>query len=335
MEQPMKNIIIYLIILFCGIAMPATGETTQAPRLIGGHTSVTWLIYAVSPDALCAWNNPNVGRALQMQKLFVKKEVLERAAVGSREMGGMNVESLLLQKPTAIILADFVKQEIMSERMAKNAGVEVVKLNFERFEDYPKSIREIGRVAYVSKRADHLARFVENIMLDLKKRVGSIPENKRMKVYYASSPNGMETAAGNTVHDHVISYAGGINAFPPKSALNKIRFKVTFEQVLEYNPDVVIINDREFATKITTLPGWKNLRAVKAGKVYTIPDAPVSWMDRPVSMFQLMGSWWLASKLYPDKFPEGYKPMAEKFFQELLQTKLDAARWKMIDPEGV
>lgn len=327
--------IIFLIVLFCSVVMPIENKAAPIPRLIGGHISVTWLIYAVSPEALCAWNNPNVGRALQMQKLFVKKEVLEKESVGSRTMGGMNVESLLIQKPTAIILADFVRQEIMSEKMSKNAEIEVVNIKFERFEDYPESIREIGRVAQAQKRAAHLANFVENMLLDLKKRVGSIPDGKRLKVYYASSPNGLETAAGNTVHDHVISYAGGQNAFPPGSALNKVRFKVTFEQVLEYNPDVVIINDLEFAAKIHTLPGWKTLRAVKSGKVYIIPDAPVSWMDRPVSMFQLMGSWWLASKLYPERFPEGYKPMTEKFFQEFLQVKLDAEKWKMINTEGL
>jgi iron complex transport system substrate-binding protein len=131
----------------------------------------------------------------------------------------------------------------------------------------------------------------------------------------------------------VIHYAGGINAFPPGAALNKVRFKVTFEHVLEYNPDVVIINDRTFAAKVRTLPGWKCLRAVRTGRVYIIPDAPVSWMDRPVSMFQLMGSWWLASKLYPERFPEGYKPMAEKFFREFLQVELNATKWKLIDPE--
>jgi iron complex transport system substrate-binding protein len=330
----MKKIIL-LTVLICILALPIEIRTAPAARLIGGHVSVTWLIYAVSQDALCAWNNVNTGRALQMQKLFVKKEVLAREAVGSREMGGINVESLLLQKPTAIILADFVKQEIMNESMLKNAGIELVNIKFERFEDYPESIRKIGRVAQAPARAAHLADFVENMLLNLKNRVGSIPENKRVKVYYASSPNGGETAAGNTVHDHVITYAGGRNAFPPGSALNKVRFKVTFEQVLEYDPDVVIINDREFAAKIRTLPGWKSLRAVRTGKVYVIPDAPVSWMDRPVSMYQLMGAWWLASKLYPDRFPEGYKPMAETFFQEFLQIKLDAEKWKMIAPEGL
>jgi iron complex transport system substrate-binding protein len=335
MEKAMKKIIIAGVLCFIFTIPIENKAEVPNPRLIGGHASVTWLTYAVSPEALCAWNNPNVGQALQMQKLFVKKEVLEKKAVGSREMGGINVESWLLLKPTAIILADYVTQDIMSDKMLKNSGIEVIKINFEKLEDYPKSIIEIGRVAYASERAAHLAKFADNMAKELKKRVGSIPESKRLKVFYSSSPNGGETAAGNNVHDHVISYAGGINAFPPGSALNKVRFKVTFEQILEYDPDVVIINDREFAAKIRKQHGWKNLRAVKAGRVYMIPDVPVSWMDRPVSMFQLMGSWWLASKLYPDKFPEGYKPMAEKFFQEFLQVKLDAQRWKMIDTEGL
>jgi len=322
--------------LLAGSTFAAAPPTDpRPPRLIGGHMSVSWLIYAVAPDTLCAWNNANVGRALEMQKLFVRPDVLAKEVVGSRTMGGMNTESLLLQKPTAIILADFVRREIMSPSLLKNANIEVINLKFGKLEDYPDSLRAIGQAAHAPERANRLAKFVENLLSDLHQRVGSIPDKQRVKVYYASSPNGMETAAGNTVHDYVISYAGGVNVFPPGSALNKVRFKVTMEQILEYNPDVIIVNDREFAGKIRSLPGWSHLPAVKNGKVYLIPDAPVSWMDRPVSMFQLLGAWWLATKLYPEKFPEGYRPMTEKFFANMLQVKLDAEKWRMIatDPQ--
>ena len=330
----MKKVIAW-IVLSCAVAVPAVSHAAPAPRVIGGHFSVSWLIYAVAPGSLIAWNNLTVGRGLEMQKLFVKQEVLSKEAVGSRTMGGMNVENLLVLKPTAIILADFVTQDIMSENLARHAGIDVVNIKFERFEDYAESIRQVGRATQAPERAAHLIDFVQKMLADLNGRVGSIPEAKRLKVFYASSPSGLETAAGNTVHDHVITYAGGRNAFPPGSALNKVRFKVTFEQLLEYDPDVVIVNDRTFAAKaLNALPGWKGLRAVRAGRVYVIPDAPVSWMDQPVSMFQLMGAWWLASKLYPEQFPEGYRPMAERFFEELLQVKLDAKRWKAIEPEG-
>jgi iron complex transport system substrate-binding protein len=327
----MKRVLLFFILLCIVITAPS-GTAASVPRLIGGHFSVSWLIYAVAPDSLIAWNNMTTGRALEFEKLFVRKDMLTKEAVGSRTMGGMNPESLLLLKPTAVVLADFVTTDIMSDSLAKKAGIEISQIKFERFEDYADSIREIGRLAQAQTRAAHLTEFVQSMLADLHKRVGSIPESKRLKVFYASSPSGLETATGNTVHDHVITYAGGRNAFPAGSALNKVRFKVTFEQILEYDPDVVIINDRAFAEKnIKTLPGWQTLRAVKAGRVYVVPDAPVSWLDQPVSMFQLAGAWWLAAKLYPEQFPEGYRPMIERFFDEFLQVKMDAQRWKAIE----
>jgi len=314
-------------------AAPADGQK-KTPRLIGGHPSVAWLIYIVAPQTLCTWNDPRTGRSLEIQNQFISKEVRDLPEIGSRTMGGMNTESMLTQKPTAIITADFVRREVMSDSLAKNAGIKIVNLNFDQFECYPDGIRTIGELAGTPERGEHLAAFFTEMLKELKNRVDSIPEEKRLKVYYAGGINGLETAAGNNVHDHIISYAGGKNAFPPHSALNKVRFKVSLEQLLEYDPDVIIISAREVADGFKEKPGWKTLRAVKNNRVYLVPDAPVSWIDRPVTVFQLMGAWWLASKLYPDKFPEGYRPMAERFFKECLQVTLDELKWKLIDTDG-
>jgi len=316
-----------ILAALCGLA-----ETK--PRLIGGHQSVSWLIYAVSPDALCTWNDPRAGRSKDMEELFVRKETRSLPEVGSHKHGSMNTEGLLIMHPTAIIIADFTRRKVMSDSLMKNANVEVAHIEFDKFDQYPSSIRTIGRLAKAPERAEKLAKFVEHLNSELNARVGSIPKEKRVRVYYAASPNGLETAAGNTVHDHIISYAGGINVFPPKSALNRPRFKISFEQLVEYEPDVIIVYDREFAVGIKEKAGWKNLRAVKNGKIYLVPSAPVSWIDRPVSMFQLMGAWWLATKLYPEKFPEGYRPMAEKYFQAFLQVKLDKERWEAMNTDN-
>lgn len=314
-------------------AAPAAGQEKK-PRLIGGHPSVSWLIYIVAPQTLCSWNDPRTGRSLEIQKQFIRNEVRDLPEIGSRTMGGMNTESMLTLKPTAIITADFVRREVMSDSLLKNAGIETVNLNFDKFEYYPDGIRAIAKLAGTPERGERLAVFFSDMLTELNARVGSIPEEKRLKVYYAGGINGLETAAGNNVHDHIISYAGGKNAFPPHSALNKVRFKVSFEQLLEYDPDVIVISTREFANNFKNKPGWSNLRAVKNGRAYLVPDAPVSWIDRPVSVFQLMGAWWLAAKLYPDKFPEGYRPMAERFFAECLQVTLDEPKWNLIDTDS-
>ena len=33
--------------------------------------------------------------------------------------------------------------------------------------------------------------------------------------------------------------------------------------------------------------------------MYQVPNAPFDWFDRPPSVNRLIGTWWLASILYP------------------------------------
>ena len=47
-------------------------------------------------------------------------------------------------------------------------------------------------------------------------------------------------------------------------------------------------------------PKWKELKAVKEGKVYEIPCVPFNWFDRPPSVNRIIGLKWLGYTLYPD-----------------------------------
>jgi hypothetical protein len=51
-------------------------------------------------------------------------------------------------------------------------------------------------------------------------------------------------------------------------------------------------------------PSWASVKAVRDGRVHLSPKMPFGWVDFPPSVNRLIGLWWLAKVLYPDKFSE-------------------------------
>ena len=52
------------------------------------------------------------------------------------------------------------------------------------------------------------------------------------------------------------------------------------------------------------IPAWIGVAAAQTGRVHLSPKLPFGWVDFPPSVNRLIGLWWLANILYPDRFKE-------------------------------
>ena len=101
--------------------------------------------------------------------------------------------------------------------------------------------------------------------------------------------------------------------------------QISIEQVLRWNPDVVITIDATFYGAARTHPLWSGLPAIKAGRFYLAPSVPYGWIDFPPSINRLIGLRWLARILYPQAFPEDLRPIVRDFYTRLYhQTPTEA-----------
>ena len=78
--------------------------------------------------------------------------------------------------------------------------------------------------------------------------------------------------------------------------------KLSMETLLQYNPDVILVQEKEFYERIYTLPTWQHVKAVQNKRVYFIPKSPFNWFDRPPSFMRILGLQWLMIRLYPDVY---------------------------------
>ena len=100
------------------------------------------------------------------------------------------------------------------------------------------------------------------------------------------------------------------------------RVQISAEQLLAWDPDVIVVNGEPKADKsgssaaedILSNPDYASLKAVQDQKVYGTPNAPFSWVDRPAGPNRLIGMRWFSALIYPEYIKCDINEEIHKFF---------------------
>ncbi len=86
------------------------------------------------------------------------------------------------------------------------------------------------------------------------------------------------------------------------------------EQIIAWQPDIIITMDRGFFEGVKNKPGWDQVRAVAQNKVYLSPNLPWGWIDGPPSLNRLIGLTWLLATFYPGEAGVDLRAEARRFY---------------------
>jgi iron complex transport system substrate-binding protein len=163
----------------------------------------------------------------------------------------------------------------------------------------------LGEVLERKEQGKALADFMTAWIDPIGAKAAGIPENKRVRVYYAEGANGLSTNPAGSIHTNVLDFVGGINAAQVVGVPGEAVNEVSMEQLYLWQPQKILVwtpNADKLATwhAIVDDPLWQRLDAVRSGQVLQIPWLPFSWFDRPPGSNRILGVLWLAKTLYPD-----------------------------------
>ena len=303
----------------------ASGRAIPIPntvaRVFPAGPPAAILLYTVAPDLLLGW--PRANRAEECA--FMLPDICRRPEVGRLTGRGntANLEAVLALKPDLILdvgstSATFVS---LAERVQEQTGIPYALLDG-RFAATAATLRKVGELTRRQTDADALAVYAERTVTAIKARIETIPPDQRPRVYYARGPRGLETGLGGSINVETIELLGARNVAAERQGGLAI---VSIEQVLVWNPEVIVTIDQEFAANVRNDPQWASVAAVRAGRVHLSPKLPFGWVDFPPSVNRLIGLWWLAKALYPEQFPEDLKPITRDFYQRFYHmTPTDA-----------
>lgn len=274
-------------------------------------------IYTLAPELLLGW--PRANRPEERE--FLLPGIGDRPEIGRITGRGnsANLEAVLQLKPDLIIDSGSTGRTYveLAERVQSQTGIPYALLDG-RFAQIPASYRILGRLTGRSERAETLARWCEETMATISGRIAAIPAEQRPRVYYARGPRGLETGLGGSINVETLGFVGARNVAADQQGSGLAQ--VSLEQVLAWNPDVIVTIDLAFAESVRSDPSWAGIRAVREGRVHLSPKLPFGWVDFPPSVNRMIGLWWLAKLLYPAQFPEDIRKLARDFHSLFYQV---------------
>ena len=294
-----------------------TGETREITDMAGRKVTVpaaediesvfstgpvaAIFMYMVAPDKLLGWNY----ELNDVEKSIILEKYHDLPNFGMGD--AINYEAVIAANPTIALNCGKINDAMVSDcdALSKSLGIPVIAVDNE-LNNSAEAFRFMGQLLGVEDHAEELAEYSEKIFTDIAS-LADIPEDEKVSVYFGNGEDSLETAPRGSQHAQILDAVNVINVADLELG-DGSRVQISAEQLLAWNPDVIVVNGEPKADKsgnsaaedILSNPDYASLKAVQDNKVYGTPNAPFSWVDRPAGPNRLIGMRWLSAVVYPE-----------------------------------
>ena len=304
----------------------------KVERVYAAGPPASVLAFALAPDALIGWTRAFRGDEVN----WVAPKYAQLPELGRVTGRGntANVEVVLKAKPDVIIdvgstAATFAS---LADRVQQQTGIAYVLIDG-RLDATAVQIEKTATVLGVPERGKELAAYAKRLIDGLQERIATVPKDKRPQVYYARGPQGLTTGLAGSINVEMIEFLGAVNvAGKERGGLAN----VGFEQVVLWDPEIIVTNDPTFYREVWKLPVWSSVWAVRKKRVYLSPHLPFGWFDYPPGANRLIGLLWLSEILYPQLFRHDLKREVAEFYRRFYhQAPTDEQVSRLLAEPGV
>ncbi|PID82682.1 MAG: Fe3+-hydroxamate ABC transporter substrate-binding protein [Clostridiales bacterium] len=96
----------------------------------------------------------------------------------------------------------------------------------------------LGKIFHVEEKSSEIIEKMKSQMKDVEDKLKDVKDRKKVFVYDSGTDQAF--TSGSSLESDIIMHAGGINIFATEK---KTWVKVSWEKVVEKNPDIIVIND--------------------------------------------------------------------------------------------
>ena len=294
-----------------------TGETREITDMAGRKVTVpaaediesvfstgpvaAIFMYMVAPDKLLGWNY----ELNDVEKSIILEKYHDLPNFGMGD--AINYEAVIAANPTIALNCGKINDAMVSDcdALSKSLGIPVIAVDNE-LNNAAEAFRFMGELLGVEDHAEELAEYSEKIFTDIAS-LADIPEDEKVSVYFGNGEDSLETAPRGSQHAQILDAVNVTNVADLELG-DGSRVQISAEQLLAWNPDVIVVNGEPKADKsgnsaaedILSNPDYASLKAVQDNKVYGTPNTPFSWVDRPAGPNRLIGRRWLSAVVYPE-----------------------------------
>ncbi len=227
----------------------------EPERVISIGPNITEIIFALGKS------DKMVGRS---EYCDYPEEAKSIESVGAIE--DPSIEKITELRPDLVIVSTHFKKEVVKK--LEELGIKVASFyGQESFEGVYSTIEKVGMVLNAEENGEKL---ISEMKTKVQNVLDKVKDKARPSVYYVVSfgKMGDYTAGSDTFMGQMIEMAGGKNAADDVKG-----WSYSLEKLMEKNPDIMICSKYyDFKKGIEGTNGYKDLEAVKKGKLYEIDN---------------------------------------------------------------
>ncbi|MCX6565289.1 MAG: ABC transporter substrate-binding protein [Candidatus Aminicenantes bacterium] len=193
----------------------------------------------------------------------------------------------------------------------EKVGIPVVYLGLENPEQYRKDIGLIGLILGNPSRAEEITRFYQDRLDRIEGALAGLADDKKPTVFLAMTMSrgakiAVRVPATPWIQTVMVRLAGGRPVWAEAAADTSGWTVVNMEQIARWDPDRIVLvvwhtmDPRQTLAEIGADPLWRELRAVRGGKMRAFPSDIYGW-DTPDPRW-ILGLTWLAKTFHPERF---------------------------------
>ncbi|MEG1755601.1 MAG: ABC transporter substrate-binding protein [Clostridia bacterium] len=212
--------------------------------------------------------------------------------------GELNLETLLASGAQVVIDVGEPKATVIEDldALQEQTGIPFVHITATT-ENTGDAFRKLGELLNMSEEAEKLADYCEKIYTQTKDIASKVA---KVNLLYCLGDAGLNVIAQGSFHAEIIDLLSNNLAVVADPSSKGSGNEVDMEQILLWNPDVILFAPGSVYSTVKTDPNWKDVPAIKNGHYYEVPFGPYNWLGFPPSVQRCLGMMWMAQLLYPD-----------------------------------
>jgi iron complex transport system substrate-binding protein len=328
------------LLLLCGLlgtaaartVADATGRQVEIPdrieRIFPAGPPAAVLLYTLAPKKMVGWVHAPSTEA----RAFLDPQEADLPQLGTLVQGDkVDLTAVSAAKPDVFIDFGTVSPRYVERAKQVQAATGIPYLLIDgSLEKTAETYRLLGPAVGETERGEALAEQADRILSASRAAVATRASAVPLRVYYGRGDDGLTTGASSSVNSEMLKLLGLANVAGEGGSPGLT--KVTREQVLAWNPDVVLTVNVQFAHALREDHGWSGLAAVRSGKILLSPALPFGWVDEPPSVNRLLGLLWVGHALYPDTVVDDPRQAARAFYRLFYRVDLTDAQLAKLFP---
>jgi len=244
-----------------------------------------------------------VAKGLKRDSLLLEICPSIEDALVPKSQGGVNIEELLKARPDIVFVSPDVGGDAGEADKLDAVGIPYLVVDYATLAQQQEAVSMIGRAIGRSDEAAAYNQYYNQCVQRVQKTLKDLPETEKIRVYHSVN-EATRTTIPRSLTTGWLDVLGVVNvADTTRPGAVEGKQTVSLEQILLWNPDVILVNEPATRKEILSDRSWAPIEAVRQHRVYLMPIALSRW-GHPGSVETPLAILWAAKTLYPSYFED-------------------------------